>query len=318
MLKKVLGGLNKRKVKVFSLFLVCSFLAWFLSNLSEAYESRATFDLNYKNLPDTLLLGNNATNTIEAKLRTSGFQFLYYNFFNKRVDVDLSEVERENSNYILTENALKKQMERQLSQNISLIDLDRNQLILDLYQVASKEVPIKPKLNLEFEQNYILEGEPLITPNVVLVKGPKNEIDTLKAIYTSSIEITGVSSDFSKDILLVFPKQLSNTIFSINRANVSGKVVKFSEKVFEVPIQVINLPEGYEVNTFPNSVNVLCKATIERLKELSIQDFQAIADYKLINGANDNTLFLKITKKPSNVYDVKLLENKVNFILEQK
>nr|WP_250149250.1 CdaR family protein [Flagellimonas sp. 389] len=209
-------------------------------------------------------------------------------------------------------------MERQLSQNISLIDLDRNQLILDLYQVASKEVPIKPKLNLEFEQNYILEGEPLITPNVVLVKGPKNEIDTLKAIYTSSIEITGVSSDFSKDILLVFPKQLSNTIFSINRANVSGKVVKFSEKVFEVPIQVINLPEGYEVNTFPNSVNVLCKATIERLKELSIQDFQAIADYKLINGANDNTLFLKITKKPSNVYDVKLLENKVNFILEQK
>ncbi|UII75600.1 hypothetical protein LV716_15240 [Flagellimonas sp. HMM57] len=318
MLKKVLGGLNKRKVKVFSLFLVCSFLAWFLSNLSEAYESRAKFDLNYKNLPDTLLLGNNATNTIEAKLRTSGFQFLYYNFFNKRVDVDLSEVEKENGRYLLTDNALKKQMERQLSQNISLIDLDRRQLILDLYQVSSKEVPIKPKLDLEFEPNHILDGEPLITPNMVLVKGPKNEIDTLQAIYTSKIEITELSSDFSKDVLLVFPKRLSNSIFSINRTNVSGKVVKFSEKVFEVPILVINLPEGYEVNTFPNAVNVLCKATIERLNELSIQDFQAIADYKQINGASDNTLFLKITKKPSNVYDVKLLENKVNFILEEK
>lgn len=318
MFKKAFSGLNKRKVKVFFLFLICSFLAWFLSNLSEPYESRANFNLNYKNLPDTLLLGNNAVNSIEAKLRTSGFKFLYYNFVNKRVEVDLSQVVNNNGNYILTEDALKKQMERQLSQSISLIDLDRDELIVDLYQVAAKEVAIKANLDVQFQQNYILEGEPIITPNAVLVKGPKSEIDTLNTIYTSKIELADVSSDFSKDVLLVFPKNLSNSIFSINRTNVSGKVVKFSERVFDVEIQVLNFPKGYQVNTFPNSVSVLCKATIEQLKSITAEDFRVIADYKQLNGSNNNMLFLEITQKPDKVHGVRLLENKVNFVLEQK
>ncbi len=318
MFKKGWKGLNKRKVKVFLLFLLCSFLAWFLSNLSEPYESRANFILNYKNLPDTLLLGNNAVNRIEAKIKTSGFKFLYYNFTNKRIDIDLSGIINRNGSYILTEDAVKKQMERQLSQSISLIDLDRRELKVDLYQVASKEIPIKANLDIQFRQNYILEGEPLINPAMVLVKGPKNEIDALTEIHTSKIELTDVSSDFSKDVLLVFPKTLDNSIFSINRASVSGKVSKFSEEVFDVPIQVVNFPEGYDVKTFPNAIKILCKATIGQLKVISANDFLVVADYKQRNNANDNVIFLEITKKPEKVHGVRLLENKINFVLERK
>ncbi len=318
MFKKGWKGLNKRKVKVFLLFLLCSFLAWFLSNLSEPYESRANFILNYKNLPDTLLLGNNAVNRIEAKIKTSGFKFLYYNFTNKRIDIDLSGIINRNGSYILTEDAVKKQMERQLSQSISLIDLDRRELKVDLYQVASKEIPIKANLDIQFRQNYILEGEPLINPAMVLVKGPKNEIDALTEIHTSKIELTDVSSDFSKDVLLVFPKTLDNSIFSINRASVSGKVSKFSEEVFDVPVQVVNFPEGYDVKTFPNAIKILCKATIGQLKVISANDFLVVADYKQRNNANDNVIFLEITKKPEKVHGVRLLENKINFVLERK
>ncbi len=280
--------------------------------------SRANFALNYKNLPDTLLLGNKSVNSIEAKLRTSGFRFLYYNFINKRVDVDLSQVIAENGNYLITEDALSEQIELQLPQSISLIDLDRSQLFVDLYQVTAKELQIKPRLDLQFQQNFIMEGEPIITPETVLVKGPKNEIDTLTTIYTSKIEMTDVSSDFSENVLLVFPKNLSNSVFSINRVNVKGKVVKFSEKAFDVPIRVLNFPKGYNVNIFPNSISVLCKATLEKLKKITLQDFEVIADYKQLNETDGNILFLEIVKKPENVYDVRMLENKINFVLEQK
>lgn len=318
MLKKLLSGLNQRKVKIFSLFLICSFLAWFLSNLSESYESRANFDLNYRNLPDTLLLGNNAVNTMEAKIRTSGFQFLYYKLNNKRIDIDLSQVEQQRGRYTLGEDALKKQLERQLSQNISLLDLDRNQLVVDLYQVASKEVPIKARLDIQYQQNFIMDGPPTVSPSTVLVKGPQNEIDTLVQINTSEIKLADVSSDFSRDVLLVFPKNLSNSIFSINRTNVSGKVVKFSEKVYEVPVRTINFPAGYQVKTFPNSISVLCKATIEQLKVITSDDFEIVADYKQLANSNGNELFLKLSDKPEKIFGVRLLENRVNFVLEQQ
>jgi len=316
--KKLLHGLNQRKVKVFSLFLLCSFLAWFLSNLSESYESRADFTINYRNLPDTLLLGKNSENTLEAKLKTSGFQFLYFNFFKKRIDLDVSQVTHQNGNYVLTEATLKKQIEQQLSQNISLMDLGRNQLKVDLYQVVSREVPIKADVSLQFEQNYILDGALEITPNHVVVKGPGNEVDTLKSIVTGPLQLANLSADFSREVPLIFPKGLDNTIFSNGRVNVSGKVVRFSEKVFQVPVQVVNLPEGYQVKTFPNVVTILCKATVDQLKELSLNDFGVTADYGQLNGTDKNTLFLRLSKSPENVYDVKLQEPSVNFVLEQE
>ncbi|WP_421809573.1 YbbR-like domain-containing protein [Flagellimonas sp.] len=305
-------------MKVFSLFLLCSFLAWFLSNLSESYESRANFTINYRNLPDTLLLGKNSENTLEAKLKTSGFQFLYFNFFKKRIDLDVSQVTHQNGNYVLTEATLKKQIEQQLSQNISLMDLGRDQLKVDLYQVVSREVPVKADVSLQFEQNYILDGALEITPNHVVVKGPGNEVDTLKSIVTGPLQLANLSADFSREVPLIFPKGLDNTIFSNGRVNVSGKVVRFSEKVFQVPVQVVNLPEGYQVKTFPNVVTVLCKATVDRLKELSLNDFGVTADYGQLNGTDKNTLFLRLSKSPENVYDVKLQEPSVNFVLEQE
>ncbi|TMU56807.1 YbbR-like domain-containing protein [Flagellimonas algicola] len=318
MVKKFLQGLNRRKVKVFFIFLLCSFLAWFLSNLSESYESRVNFDLNYRNLPDTLLLGNNAVNTMEAKLRTSGFQFLYYKFWNKRVNVNLGDVQYRNGRYMLSEDALKKQIEQQLSQNISLLDLDRRQLTVDLYQVNSKEVPVVAQLDVQFAQNFILDGAPVIKPATVTVKGPKKEIDTIRHIFTSKLEMAQVSSDFSEEVLLIFPRNLVNSIFSTNRVEVSGAVVKFSEEVFEVPVKVVNLPEGYQIQTFPNSVSVLCKATVERLKSLSAADIKVIADYRQLRNSDSNELFLEILETPEKVYDLRLLVNKVNFVLEQQ
>lgn len=313
-----MGGINKRKVKVFSLFLLCSFLAWFLSNLSEPYESRTEFSLHYRNLPDTLLLGTKSASSVEAKIRASGFQFLYYSFTKKRMDVDVSQVIHRNGNYILSDDALKKQLERQLSQSISLLDLYGQPVQVDLYTVASKEVEIRADIGMEFQQNYILDGRLKITPEKVVVKGPKAEIDTLTAIYTARMELKELSSDFSKDALLVFPNTLDNSIFSLSRANISGKVVKFSEKVFEVPVEVLNFPQGYKVNTFPNSINVLCKATIGRLKTIAPGDFEIVADYKQLSGSNGNTLFLEINRQPEKVYGVRLLENKINFVLEQE
>nr|WP_297788144.1 CdaR family protein [uncultured Allomuricauda sp.] len=318
MFKKVLRGLNQKKVKVFSLFLLCSFLAWFISNLSETYESRAYFTLNYRNLPDSLLLGKNSDNLIEAKLRTSGFQFLYYKIFKSRIDIDVSQVLFQNGGYVMSEEALRRQMDQQLSQSVSLLELDRRTLDVDLYQVDSKKIPIEAKLDLKLEQNYILDGKIKISPDSLEVKGPSNEIDTIKSIKTSLIQLNNVNGDFSNEVSLVFPKGLDNSIFSIGRATVSGKVSKFSEKVFDVPVQVINTPKGYQVRTFPNSVTILCKATIERLKEISASDFEIVADYSQLKGSESNTLFLEITESPQKVYDVRLEENTVNFVLEQQ
>ncbi|MEM9076580.1 MAG: YbbR-like domain-containing protein [Bacteroidota bacterium] len=316
--RNLIPGLNRRKAKNFFLFLVCSFFAWFLSNLSDSYESRTTFSLNYKSLPDTLILGNKAIKTLEAKVRTSGFQLLYYKFFSKRIDVNLSQVEYQNGAYLLSDDNLKKQIDRQLSQNISLLDLDGSQWVVDLYQVSQKNLIIKPNIELKFQPNHLLDGVLKISPDSVVVKGPANEIDTLFEVETVPIILNDLSEDFSSEVSIVFPKGLDNSIFSTNRAQISGHVVKFSEKVFDVEVTPANFPEGYSVKMFPNSVSLVCKASLDQLKIITPQSFEVTADYKQLSGNVDNRLFLQVTQKPGTIYGVRLQQRTINFVLERK
>ena len=289
-----------------------------MSNLSEQYESRIQVSLNYVNLPDSLLLGKNSQDDIQAKIRASGFQFLYYNFFRKRIDVDVSQIGYQDGEYALSEGELEQQMDQQLSQRVSLIGLDRVRLPVDLYVVASKELPVRANLKLQMQQNHMLDGEIEIEPAQIMVKGPQRELDTLKELVTASLDLNDVSSDFSRELPLVLPKGLDNTVFSKSKVTVRGKVAKFSEKVFEVPVKVLNIPEGYQVQTFPNSVSLICKAGVERLKEISESDFEVVADYAQLKSPGNSTLILKIQRHPENVYDVRLKQgNTINFVLKQ-
>ena len=316
--RNLIAGLNRRKAKIFFLFLLCSFLAWFLSNLSDSYESRTGFTLNYKNLPDTLILGNNAEKNLEAKVRTSGFQLLYYKFFNKRIDVDLSTIDYRNGRYVLEEDVLKKQMDRQLSQNISLLDLDGNQWEVDLYQVSQKTLQVKPRIQLKFQPNHILDGALHISPDSIVIKGPASEIDTLFAVETEPIILDNLSDDFTAEASITFPKNLDNSIFYANRVVVSGNVVKFSEKVFDVNVQALNVPDGYKLKMFPNTVSLVCKASVDELKNIESDDFEVTADYKQLGATTNNSILLQVSKKPSTVYAVRLQQRMVNFVLERK
>ncbi len=311
-------GPDKRKVKVFSLFLLCSFLAWLVSNLSEQYESRIQVSLNYVQLPDSLLLGKNAQENIQAKIRASGFQFLYYNFFRKRIDLDVSQIGYRDGVYVLSEGALERQIDQQLSQRVALVDLDREELEVDLYAVATKELPVRANLKLQMQQNHMLEGKIEIDPPHILVKGPERELQSLKELVTASLELDDVSSDFSRELPLVLPKNMENSVFSASKVTLRGKVAKFSEKVFKVPVKVLNIPQGYQVQTFPNSVSLICKAGVERLKEISQSDFEVVADYAQLKSPGNSTLIVKIQRHPEDVYDVRLKEgNTINFVLKQ-
>jgi hypothetical protein len=42
-----------------------------------------------------------------------------------------------------------------------------------------------------------------------------------------------------------------------------------------------------------------------------------VADYAQLQGTGNNTLFLKIINSPERVYDVKLQETTVNFVMKQ-
>ena len=318
MIKKIKNILKKRKVKVFLVFLLCSSMIWFINNLSESYVNYATFDLEYINAPDSLLLADISKANVNVKLKAVGFQFLGFNLKNKKILIDLSTVEKEGSNFYIPHTVFRKQIESQLPGSMSLLEMDKDTLSFNFYSTETKKVKVKPRLRINLAQNYLLDGDLKIEPDSITITGPKNEIDSINDVSTLKQNLTDLTSDFSRTVEVYKSPELENTVFSTGTVLVSGAVARFSEKILEIPIKVINEPKGMQVKIFPDKVSVVCKAKIDELKQLQSSDFQVTADYGTVENGNLKMLELVLAKKPKNIHSARLNEKNVEFILTKK
>lgn len=317
MISKIRDGSVKRKVKIFILLLTSATLALFVSKLSESYINSLSFKLEFVNIPSNLLLLSASKNTATIKLEGNGFLFLRSSFKKKLVTLDLGEIRNAGNTFFLTASDYRKQIENQLQKSVVVLDMDRDTIFFNVDSIYSKSIEIIPKIELDLAQNFLLEGKLRVEPKEITVTGPKHEIDTLKRIYTERKSFSDLSSDFEMNFALKNPKNLKNTWFSTDFVRISGKISKFSEVLISIPVEVINLPKGVEIRTFPSEVSVLCKAQLEHLKELKASDFKIVADYKSLEGKSEIGLMVELVEKPDFLLSTQVMENEVEYILKR-
>lgn len=317
-MKKTKTKYQKRKLNIFLIFLLFSSLAWFISKLSDDYTNRAVFDLEYVNVPDSLLFVSSSKHKIDVKLKASGFAFLGFNFEREVVKIDVAEVLKDKKDYIVPKSTYQLQVEKQLSNSMDLLTIDGDDISLEIYPLFKKKIPVISSLRIQLAQNYMLDGGLKITPDSILLIGPKKEVDKISSIKTELNKVENISENFTKSLSLIQPKGLENTKLSGNKVDIEVKVARFSEKVVKVPVSVINLEDGYEIKIVPTTVSVLCKGKIDDLKNISQSDITVIADYKLISNEDQKVIPLEIKTKPKNISSVKLMERSVTYILKRK
>lgn len=311
-------GLKKRKVKVFLIFLLCASLAWFINKLSQTYTSNTTFHVTYVNIPQELLLANTPKKEIQVRLTAAGFQFLGYHLKPKQITLDVSKMMHKDSNYYLTSDQIRIQLEDQLNNYSTLTDFDSDIIYFDFTSLESKKVPVKPAVNFSYIANHILEGKINVVPDSILLTGPKSQIDTIHVLETEVLRLTDLSSSFSTQVLLKLSTDLNGTKFSNKSVVISGEVVKFSEQVIEVPVTVINLLDGVKVRTFPEIVQVRCQGTLSDLKELEVEDFAVVADYLKVSKETENRLSITLERYPRMLNNAIISTNEIEFILRRE
>ena len=318
MIQKIKNVLKKRKVKLFFLFLLLSTLAWFISNLSNRYQGITTFELDFMHPPDSMMLVSASKETIDVRLDAIGFQFLMFDLSKRKVEIDLSDTRQQGQRYYLTADNGKRQIDKQMASGVRLLDVGIDTLFFEFQSVISKKVPVRPMVNLNFKQNYFLEGVIQIAPDSIVVKGPKNEVGSIQYIPTNMIDLSELNDSFSLSTKLSRSPKLEKTEFSDKEVILSGKVSRFSEKVIRVPVRIINLPKNTQMQTFPDEVDVLVKASVADLKKLRTSEFQLIGDYKSVVESGQKSIKLSISELPSTIHSAELSKKEVDFILKRE
>lgn len=317
MILKIKNLLKRRKAKMFLMFLICSSLIWLIDNLSESYIDNATFDLKYINVPDSLLLTKVSKEEVDVKIQANGFQFLGFNVKNKSVNIDLSSINSSNGKFFLGQDVYRKQIDKQL-RAMTLLEIDRDTLFLEFMPLDEKEVPVVSKVKIKLSQNYILDGDIRIEPGTINIKGPRTIINDIQELSTIEAEFPEKTTNFTHEVELYKNPEYKNVTYSSNSVFIVGKVARFSEKIIEVPIKVLNLPDSLQIRTFPDHVLVLCRAKIDELKNLDSTGFVVVADYEHIKNRTSKTIGLELLKTPENLHSAQLTEKQVEYILKRE
>lgn len=317
MIERIRRVLKKRKAKIWFIFLGCSAAIWFIKSLSQTYVSTSDFDLVYVNYPDGYVYKGASKKDMDVKLRAGGFTFLGFNFKKKKVTIDVSEAQQKGDKFFVPESMYRSQIEKQLSGTMELLEIDNDTLFLDMLAVVTKKVPVKPRATMNLAQNYLLDGKIQTAPDSISITGPPEEIDSITQVRTEKIALPDLTSDFTEEVSLSKSPKLENTSYSESTAIITGKVIRFSEKIIDLPIRVLNLPEGAEIKTFPDKVSVVCKAKTGVLKTLKLSDFQVVADYKSVENGASTVLPLKLQRKPEGLHSAQLKQREVEYILKK-
>lgn len=307
---------SNKKLRVFLLFLILSFLFWSLIKLSKNYIADVEFNLVYVDVPKNKLLQNVPVSKVKLTVKTIGFKLLKYGLKTKELKYSLSDLNHKKSSiyYSITQSKIKD-LQVQFTAETEVLKIKPDTLYFDLGVKKSKKVKVITNVNLQFKSGFSLVKKYTIHPNSVTVSGASKYIDSIDDIQTELFEMEEVSSSFEEIVKLKQPNEY--VTLSSNIVTIKGDVEKMTEGTFNLAYRIINLPKNYIISTYPKKVKVTYQVALKDYNKISENSFKIQCDYKETESNNFEYLIPKIVEKPEILFDVKVIPNKIEFLIKK-
>lgn len=302
--------------KAFTIALSFAVLFWLLIKLSKEYKTVVSFPVEYKNIPQDKLIQKEPLKNLDIQIKASGFKLIGLQIFNKKIALDATKLQRKSSTdyYFLLQNQLLE-IQEQISKNYVLEYFVQDSVFLNLGTLTTKKIALKGEFDISYKLGYHLMKEISISPDSILVSGPKEQIDTLSYMYLEKLTLNNVSKSIASTLTI---KDVANTInFSVKKALVFGEIDRFTEGIVEIPFEIINAPDSIAINTFPTSLKIVFQSGLTNFNKVNSSSFKVICDYNQSFNNNLNYLIPKVIMKPDFVTSVKLVPNKVEFLIQR-
>jgi hypothetical protein len=309
---------SKKIPKTFISFLIVSFLIWLLITFSKEYTTVIKYAVNYKNIPQNRLLQETPIKEIEVTVKASGFKILRSNFKNKTIQLEASKlIRKQNSKfYFLIRNQFTK-IQKQLLSGVELKEIAADTMYLNLGVLASKKVALKPNLKINYHIGYDLLDEIKITPDSIVISGPKAKLKNIDFLEMSTLELNDVKSNFAEVVSILESNKNINFKFSALKATISGSVDKFTEGKLHIPFTTKNLPKGFNLTTLSENVEVVFVVALSNFSKISEASFKVECDYTISEKNNLGYLIPKVIVQPDFIKSLKIIPKKIDFLIQK-
>lgn len=319
-IKRIL--LNKKIVA----FLVCLFIAtflWLINALNRNYTKTVAIPVRFINLPKNKSLSSELPKEIQADIKASGAKLFFIDFkkHENEIVIDLN-------NYIKNQNQSKSlaintalsigNLSRLFNTEIELIKVKPDSIYFSFGKAYKKVVPVVPDLQVDFDTLYNYGDKVKIYPSSVTLFGDSLLLNAIDEIRTEKIILNNLNKTINQKALLILPEELEERVgLSSSEVNLSINVDKFTQLNLEVPIDIVGVPSQLDLKTFPNKTTLQIKVGLLEYDSLQASQFKLVVDYKDIQK-NKHKLPVKIEQQPDNVNIIKIIPDKVEYLIKKQ
>jgi len=310
---------TSRKIpKTFIGFLIASFFIWLLITFSKEYSAVISYPVAYKNIKQDKLLQEAPIKQIDIAVKASGFKLLGSKLTNKTIYLESSILQRKSNSkfYLLVKNQFTK-IQKQLHSGIELQEILKDTIYLNLGLLTSKKVGLKPNLDIKYQIGYDLLGDIKVVPDSIVISGPEDQIKKIAHLNLQRIKLNNLKENFSQNTNIIQPSKYKNLKFTNLKALVSGNVERFTEGNLAIPFTIKNLPDGVNLTTLSEKVEVVFVVALSNFAKVSETSFVVECDFKISEKNNLSYLIPKVITQPDFIKSVKIVPLKIDFLIQK-
>lgn len=313
--------LKNQRLAVFMICLVIATILWTLNALSKNYTTSISYPVRYINLPDNKFIINDPPKQLDMRVNGHGFTLLRHKMrlaFTP-VALDISTILEEQGiqsrgGYTIVPSTVLDRISGQISSDLQILDVKPAGISLVFDSLETRQVPVKPDINIQFRSRFDVAGKISTRPGTVEITGPRAIIETVDTLYTRRRILKSVDKDIIKEIPLIFPKEIKS---KTEKVTLLVPVDEFTEKSFQVPIRIDSLPSDRVVRLFPQEVTLHFSAGLKHYSLITPESF----DFYVKNSdlqSGHISLPIYTGKVPDGIKSLKIYPLHVEYLIERK
>ncbi|MGL5787113.1 MAG: CdaR family protein [Bacteroidales bacterium] len=288
---------------------------WFLQILREDITTTYSFRVNIEDIPKNILITSKVPD-LEVKFKDQGANM--FNFLRKGDEtlvLNFNPKDMKSGRYTLTTDDILSLVQKSLPPTSQVVSVYPNNFVLYYSIGQSKQIPVEVRGNFITKQQYMISGPIAVQPEMVTAYAPEDVLSGLTYCETDSITALNLSENFTKEVNI---KGIPGVKFYPDVVRVEVPVESFTQKEFQVPVTIINLPADKALRTFPAKASLTCFVALSKYKELTENLFKLQIDFKETQSSVSNKLKINLIEYPLFVTNVQLATDSVEYIIEDK
>jgi YbbR domain-containing protein len=228
-------------------------------------------------------------------------------------NIDLTRLRRDTR--IITNQLINERLD--LPSTVSVLSINPDTIRINFDRVIEKYVKVRSNIVVNTKEEYSIIGEPVFSPDSVLIQGAQSVIRRITSIPTENKIFNNVNSDLSGVLNI---KDTLSKLIRITPSQISyhyNVQLSAEKSLDEVEVKILNVPDDKEVLLIPPKINVSVRGGVEQLSDVTPLNINVYINFESIEADTLGFVVPQI-EIPRNVIILRVEPDKLQYIIKKK